>query len=204
VGKTSIFRRVRGDGFLDDTSKFKHLAEDTIKVRVKDKTVKIHLVDTAGMERYGRLTRQHYYGSHAVLLVYDCDDQLSLETLKGFYKDAKDNAGGAAMVLVRNKIDKELQSVDVREAESLVCNHAKRGKSVCLFTLKAETSAKENSGIKELFEKVATYLIKNAQPSNKRKSEFIKLHEEQRRVNLHEEQRQGTPAPTSTPSGCGC
>lgn len=41
VGKTSIFRRVRGDGFLDDTSKFKHLAEDTIKVRVKDKTVKV-------------------------------------------------------------------------------------------------------------------------------------------------------------------
>lgn len=41
VGKTSIFRRIRGDGFLDDTTKFRHLPDDTIKVRVRDKTVKV-------------------------------------------------------------------------------------------------------------------------------------------------------------------
>ena len=44
VGKTSIFRRIRGDGFLEDTSKFKHMAEDDIKIRVKDKTVKVRNV----------------------------------------------------------------------------------------------------------------------------------------------------------------
>lgn len=41
VGKTSIFRRIRGDGFLDDTTKFRHLPDDTIKVKVRDKTVKV-------------------------------------------------------------------------------------------------------------------------------------------------------------------
>ena len=41
VGKTSIFRRIRGDGFLDDTTKFPHLPDDTIKVKVRDKTVKV-------------------------------------------------------------------------------------------------------------------------------------------------------------------
>lgn len=39
VGKTSIFRRFRGDGFKDDTSKFNYLAEDKIRVRVQDKTI---------------------------------------------------------------------------------------------------------------------------------------------------------------------
>ena len=41
VGKTSIFRRIRGDGFLDDTTKFPHVPDDTIKVKVRDKTVKV-------------------------------------------------------------------------------------------------------------------------------------------------------------------
>ena len=41
VGKTSIFRRIRGDDFLDDTTKFRHLPDDTIKVKVQDKTVKV-------------------------------------------------------------------------------------------------------------------------------------------------------------------
>lgn len=41
VGKTSIFRRLRGDGFKDDTSKFDNLAEAKIKVRVQDKTIKV-------------------------------------------------------------------------------------------------------------------------------------------------------------------
>jgi len=39
VGKTSIFRRLRGDGFEVDTSKFKHLAEEKMKVQVEEKTI---------------------------------------------------------------------------------------------------------------------------------------------------------------------
>ena len=39
VGKTSIFRRLRGDGFETDTSKFQHLAHEKIKVQVEDKTI---------------------------------------------------------------------------------------------------------------------------------------------------------------------
>ena len=39
VGKTSIFRRLRGDGFEIDTSKFQHLAEEKIKVQVEDRTI---------------------------------------------------------------------------------------------------------------------------------------------------------------------
>ena len=39
VGKTSIFRRLRGDGFEIDTSKFQHLAEEKIEVQVEEKTI---------------------------------------------------------------------------------------------------------------------------------------------------------------------
>lgn len=146
------------------------------------------------MERYGRLTRQHYHGSHIVLLVYDCDDSESLQVLKEFYKDARDNTNGAAMVLVRNKIDKEFQSVDIAETTNLICNRSTR--DICKFKFKAETSAKDNSGIKKLVNDIAEYLIKNVEPSNKR-NDF------QDRIRL-EEPRQTTPPSKTSSSSCPC
>lgn len=146
------------------------------------------------MERYGRLTRQHYHGSHVVLLVYDCDDSDSLKELKEFYKDARDNTNGAAMVLVRNKIDKDFQSVDIAETTNLICNSHTR--DICKFKLKAETSAKYNTGIEKLVNDIAEYLIKNVEPSNKR-NDF------QDRIRLEEQRQQNHPNET-TSNGCHC
>ena len=127
------------------------------------------------MERYSRLTRQHYFGSSVVLLVYDCDDMESLTDLAGYYEDAKHNASGAAVVLVRNKIDQELQCVGIKDAEKLLCNHKEKDRLVCKFKFRAETSAKDNTGVNELIQRVAKYLLKNAEPSNSRR-EFDKLN----------------------------
>lgn len=146
------------------------------------------------MERYGRLTRQHYYGSHVVLLVYDCDDSESLRVLREFYKDARDNTNGAAMVLVRNKIDKDFQSVDIAETTNLICNHHTR--DICRFKFKAETSAKNNSGIKKLVNDIAEYLVKNVEPSNQRND----FHD---RIRLEEQRQQNPPTQTSSRS-CPC
>ena len=44
VGKTSIFRCIRGEEFLDDTSKSPYLAEAEIKVKVNNKTIKVRNV----------------------------------------------------------------------------------------------------------------------------------------------------------------
>ncbi|XP_068722147.1 ras-related protein Rab-18-like isoform X2 [Montipora capricornis] len=198
VGKTSIFHRIRGGEFLEDTSKFPYLVEDDIKVKVKDKSVMIHLVDTAGMERDAPLTRYHYHGSHAVLLVYDCDDGQSLLALKDYYECVKDNASGAAVVLVRNMIDKDPQCVDVKDADNLVYNHCSSCVRPCQFKIKAETSAKDNMGIKELFQKVADYLIStNAEPSNKRKNKGFDAE-----IKLQGEQPQATQESKS--SRCSC
>ena len=41
VGKTSIFRCIRGEEFLDDTSKSPYLGEAEIKVKVNNTTIKV-------------------------------------------------------------------------------------------------------------------------------------------------------------------
>lgn len=170
VGKTSIFHRVLGNGFKANTFEFKHMPEEMVRVQVKEKTIKIHLHDTAGMERYeAGLTRQYYHGSNVVLLVYDCEEMETLEELKIYYDDAKKHTNGAAMVLVGNKIDKEFPSVEKGDAEKILCNHIEKGLPHCKFQYKAETSAKTDTGIRELIQSVAEYLVKNAEPSNLKK-----------------------------------
>ncbi|XP_022802487.1 ras-related protein RABD1-like [Stylophora pistillata] len=122
------------------------------------------------MERYeAGLTRQHYHGSNVVLLVYDCEEMETLEQLKNYYDDAKRHTNGAAMVLVGNKIDKEFPSVEKGDAEKILCNHIDIQIRHCNFQYRAETSAKTDTGIRELIQSVAEYLVKNAEPSNFKK-----------------------------------
>ena len=159
--------------------------------------LQIRLVDTAGMEREAPLTRYHYYGSHAILLVYDCDDRDSLNALQGYYKSAKEHAKGAAIILVRNKIDKIPQCVDIGEADNLVYNPSVSCPCPCQFNIKVKTSAKEKKGIKELFDSVADYLIKNVEPSNESTTKGFD----------HELNVQGVSHPgtiQSNSSGCSC
>ena len=127
-----------------------------------------------------------------MLLVYDCDDMESLRDLAGYYKDVEYNAIGAAAVLVRNKIDQELQCVGIKDAETILCNHKEKELSLCKFKFRAETSAKEETGIDELMQKVAKYLLKNAQPSNSRR-EFDKI-----------KPKPEPPSNPSTTNGCSC
>ena len=104
-----------------------------------------------------------------MLLVYDCDDRDSMEALRGYYRDAECNAVGAAMVLVRNKIDIEDQSVDMTEAMNTLCSqHTNRGESACRFAFVRETSAKTNEGIQALFQEIAEYLLRNFEPVTNR------------------------------------
>ena len=91
------------------------------------------------------------------------------------------------MVLVRNKIDQECCSVEKEDAEKILCNHIEKGLPHCKFQHKAETSAKADTGIRELIQSVAEYLVQNAEPSNLQ-NEFEKIKQRNKKQN---------PAPSS-------
>lgn len=141
------------------------------------------------MERHKALTRPHYQGSHAVLLVYDCDETESLYQIETYYKDAKKHTNGAAMVLVHNKIDQECWSVEIEDAEKILCNHIEKNLPHCKFQHKAETSAKTDTGIRELIQSVAEYLVQNAEPSN--------LQNAFKKVKVKQKNTEQNPAPSS-------
>ena len=50
-------------------------------LKIGEKIVKLQLWDTAGQERFRAVTSSFYRGSHGVVMVYDCCDESTVDSL---------------------------------------------------------------------------------------------------------------------------
>ena len=150
VGKTSIITQ-----FIDQT--FQQDQQSTTGGTFSTKTVecdtgkvlKFEIWDTAGQERYRSLTKMFYKDANAAVMVYDITRKESFEELKTYWAEQiKDNSPKEIILAVAaNKsdlIDQEV--VDEGEARDFAKEYG------ALFT---STSAKNTSGINNLFEEIA-------------------------------------------------
>jgi small GTP-binding protein len=156
VGKTSIFRRYVDNKFYKD-----YLATVGTDFRVKtlninDQEVKLKVWDTAGQERFSNITSQYYKGADGIVVVYDVTDFASFEKVKNWMGQIKENATNdlLCIILLGNKCDchseKRVVTAEMGEklAEELKVKHF-------------ETSALENIGINDAFERLAKDIMKN-------------------------------------------
>ena len=154
AGKTSIINR-----FIDDT--FNENVISTLSVQFLrknlelpgNKRITLDIWDTAGQERYRSLNRIFYSNAKAVILVYDVTNVASFDEIKKYWsgqiKQYCDNS--IIIALAGNKSDLyEERQVQDDEGE-------KYAKS--MNAIFASTSAKNDSGIKELFENIAMKIL---------------------------------------------
>ena len=95
VGKTCIINRFVNDEFREDeppsisasySEKFIQLDE------YEGKTVKFHIWDTAGQEKYRSIGKIFYKDANAAILVYDITSQKTFDEIKNYwYKEIKDH-----------------------------------------------------------------------------------------------------------------
>merc|ERR1712187_787045 len=79
-------------------------------VTINNKTIKIQIWDTAGLENFRALTRSYYRGASGALLVYDISRRESFDHVAGWVEQAQQNASsGMAIMLVGNKCDLQSQ-----------------------------------------------------------------------------------------------
>lgn len=108
----------------------------------------------------GTVTRSYYLGSRLALIVYSVDDMDSVDDLKTYIHDVLLHAPNAKLFLVRNKIDKEDQTVQENEVEDKLRNAGYHFKPNCKYS----TSAKkfEGDGIDNLIQAIGQVLIKQS------------------------------------------
>jgi Ras-related protein Rab-18 len=109
VGKSSLMLRFAADTFNENISA-------TIGIDFKVKAISLddgspanlQIWDTAGQERFRTLTSSYYRGAHAVIMVYDCTDVSTFESLTTHWMEEVRtycNPNEVTFLLVGNKCD---------------------------------------------------------------------------------------------------
>jgi len=153
VGKSSLLHRYV-------TNEWEENGQTTLGAAFMDKKIvyeginfKFQIWDTAGQEKYAPLAQMYYRDANVAILVYDITSRESLNGLKEWQRELADKGPrDISLAIVANKCDLESHAeVQFYEGEQYAeeCN--------AMF---AKTSAKNNTGIKELFDSICAQLVK--------------------------------------------
>lgn len=155
-GKSSLFRRFTNNSFVTETDRkstlgLDHITKDFV---VKDKSIKLQLWDTGGMERIASVTSSYYKFAEAAILVFALDSPSSFHSLSQHLLDIVSYAENAKIFICGNKSDLEGMEKEVSDAD--IDNFCEQCHGMISGTFK--TSCKTNSGVQEMFQYIAEIL----------------------------------------------
>ena len=116
--------------------------------------MKLNLWDTAGQEKFDALTKMYFKGAEAALIVYDVTNAMSFEKAQKWVKDLDDTEASEQQQVLKFLVGNKCDCVD--QIEVSVQQGSEYAKQINSdFN---EVSAKENTGISELFAEIASQL----------------------------------------------
>ena len=153
VGKTCIVQRFSSDKFNEDNNATlgAMFISKLLELPEYETTIKYQIWDTAGQEKYRSLAAMYYQDAAAAILVYDITNQDSFKGIAYWMSELKARAPeGIKIYIAANKSDLVDQEV-VHFAD------AKKFADESHAALRM-TSAKDGTGIKDLFVNIAVAL----------------------------------------------
>ena len=163
VGKTCIISRYISGSFEKNIASTNGASYCSKMVKFEElgKSLLLDIWDTAGQEKYRALTKFFYKDATIVILVYDITRDDSFANLKDYwYNQLQENCKNVVLGVAGNKCDLfEEEKVSENEAKEFADSIG------AIFEL---TSARNNTGISDLFQKVGyKYLDPNYQDKKK-------------------------------------
>ena len=156
VGKTCIISRYISGAF-DQNSPSTNGASYASKIitfeNMNNKQISLDIWDTAGQEKYKSLTKFFYKDAAVAILVYDITQKITFDNLKNFWYGQLQEFGSKNIIigLAGNKGDK-YDSEEVNENDARKFAEEIGG----FFEI---TSAKNNTGINDLFLQAANKFV---------------------------------------------
>ena len=152
VGKSSLVLRFCNDKFEDKYKVTIGGAYSVKNVKLKNgDSLKLHIWDTGGQEKFRAVANLYYKDSVAAILVYDVTNSKSFESLDFWIKELNQNVGNDNFIfaMAGNKCDLPLE--DKKISSNQAKNFCKEN-NIQVFN---ETSAKNGFGVKDLFNSLA-------------------------------------------------
>eukprot|EP00635_Sarcinochrysidales_sp_CCMP3193_P010089 CAMPEP_0118893992 /NCGR_PEP_ID=MMETSP1166-20130328/2966_1 /TAXON_ID=1104430 /ORGANISM="Chrysoreinhardia sp, Strain CCMP3193" /LENGTH=195 /DNA_ID=CAMNT_0006832861 /DNA_START=67 /DNA_END=654 /DNA_ORIENTATION=+ len=153
VGKSCLVVRFVRDEFFEFQEPTIGAAFLTQSVPLESATVKFEIWDTAGQERYRSLAPMYYRGAAAAIVVYDITNKESFNGAKSWVKELQRRGDpNVVIALAGNKADLQTKRrVSTEEAQEYAEENG---------ILHMETSAKNATNVKDLFQEIADRLPK--------------------------------------------
>ena len=155
VGKTCIISRYISGAFDQNSPSTNgaSYASKIITFENLNKTISLDIWDTAGQEKYKSLTKFFYKDAAAAILVYDITQKVTFENMKNYWYEQLQEFGSKNIILgvAGNKCDMyDKEDVNENEAKQFA------EKIGAFFGI---TSAKNNTGISDLFMNAANKFV---------------------------------------------
>ena len=153
VGKSNLLLRYAHGQFKDDYQLTIGVEFAAKNVKIRGKTYRIQIWDTAGQESFRSITRGYYKSSVCALVVYDISNKESFNNISTWIEDCKNQSPKTIFfVLVGNKSDLEdKRQVSTEEGQELAEKYG-----IPFY----ETSAKTGANINEIFFNSAEEIVK--------------------------------------------
>lgn len=153
VGKTAILNQLIDQSFSESFETTIGANYQLYVQEINGVKVEIQIWDTSGQEKFRSLGPIYYRNALGAVLVFDLTNKNSFESVPDWITEFTDVATqDTSIFIVANKIDLDSKEVQSEEARNWTINHGYK-----YF----ETSAKTGSGVKELFQEIATDILKN-------------------------------------------
>ena len=160
VGKTSLIKRYMTDSFDEGYKATLGAAISSFQTSVKGSDVSLQVWDLAGQTSFRRVRVQYLFGTDFAIVVFDLTRKDTLDCVKEWVKDVRQGAPEVLLFLVGNKADlMEDRMVKPTTAEKV-------GKNLNMLGY-LETSAKDGTNVKELFQIISKYLLEHTLASTK-------------------------------------
>ncbi len=152
VGKSSIINRYINNNWNQDVQTTLGAAFMDKFVQYRGRNFKFQIWDTAGQEKYGPLAQMYYRDADVAILVYDSTDKQTFSGLKTWHMELSEKGPkNLILAIVGNKVElTDEQEVSESEGGRYASKH---------HAIYKATSAKENTGIEELFENILDDLL---------------------------------------------
>ena len=151
TGKTSLVMRF-AEGYYRESSRSATVGASFITKRltVRGVTSKIQIWDTSGQDQFKRLASMYYKQAAAAIICYDISSPITFEAVKSWIDELQSNATNRIVIgICATKSDLN-QNADLSEVEQLA-----QATGAIFFS----TSAKDNTNVNLLFERVAERVL---------------------------------------------
>jgi Ras-related protein Rab-1A len=155
-GKTSMIYRLTYNNFLEQYISTIGIDFNVKSFIVNDKKIKLQIWDSCGQERFNALTRSYYRNTDAFIVCYDISSNKSFENAHFWLKELDKYVDRPVIkILVGTKNDLEdLRKVKYQDGKNFADS---------LKIDFMETSAKNNSNIRDLFYNLSVQLFDSSE-----------------------------------------